>query len=320
MSTPRKHHFIPAFFLKQWGAADGKLVEYSIKNGKVISKRVGPKSTGFEQDLYAFPELPPETAQFIEQQFFSYADRTASQALELHLRNAERSAWTVELISAWSRFVIALYLRHPDAMPELRVAAQSVWGRSGIESQRRYEETRKPEDPTTFDEYIAIRDPLAAMKMRVNLIVKTFDNDIIGRHINNMRWAILDLSPARNRLLMSDRSVTFTYLKEARGYITLPIGPTKLFVAVNDPRTLEQLAQLKPSEIVRNANKFNVTLARRFVWAQDEMQTDFVRNNMSKAMEPLPLFPGIGWKGPNPLPDGSAIPRALYTPPGKASS
>src|SRR5579862_475614 len=101
MSTPHKHHFIPAFYLKQWAASDGKLVEYSLKNQKLVSKHVGPKSTGFEYDLYAFPELPSETAQFIEQQFFSYADHAASRALELHLANAGRSAWTVELISAW---------------------------------------------------------------------------------------------------------------------------------------------------------------------------------------------------------------------------
>jgi hypothetical protein len=318
VSTPRKHHFIPAFFLKQWVAADGKLVEYSIKNDKIVPKRVGPKSTGFEYDLYAFPELPPETAQFIEQQFFSYADQTASQALELHLVNADRSAWTVELISAWSRFVIALHLRHPDAMPELRVAAQSIWEGSGQKSQRQYEEMRKPGDPATFDEYLAIRDPLAGMKMRVNLIIKSFDNEIIGRHINNMQWAILDVSAASNRLLMSDRSVVITYLNQQRGYIALPVGPTKLFVGVNDRKTLDIFGAMKPTEIVRKTNKSNVTRARRFVWAHDETQTEFVGKNMSKAMEPLPLFPGIGWNGPNPLAEGSAIPPAFYAAPGKA--
>jgi hypothetical protein len=315
MSTPHNHHFIPAFFLKQWAGPDGKLVEYSIKHEKVIAKRVGPNATGYEYDLYAFPDLPAETAQFIEQKFFDYTDRTASKALELHLANADRSAWSVELISAWSRFVIALHLRHPDAMPELRTAAQSVWDGSGIESQRRYEEMRKPGDPATFDEYIALRDPLVEMKMRVNLIIKSFDNDILGKHINNMRWAILDVSSAGKRLLMSDRSVVITYLNQQHGYITLPVGPTKLFLAVNDKRTLDIFRRMKPAEIVRNANKFNVTRARRFVWAHDEVQTLFVRKNMSKAMEPLPLLPNIGWKGKNPLPDGSAIPPALYTAP-----
>jgi Protein of unknown function (DUF4238) len=178
---------------------------------------------------------------------------------------------------------------------------------------------RKPRDPATFDEYLAIRDALAGMKMRVNLIIKSFDNEIIGRHINNMQWVILDVSAASNRLLMSDRSVVITYLNQQRGYIALPVGPTKLFVGVNDRKTLDIFGAMKPTEIVRKTNKSNVTRARRFVWAYDETQTEFVGKNMSKAMEPLPLFPGIGWNGPSPLPEGSAMPPALYAAPGKAS-
>jgi hypothetical protein len=85
---------------------------------------------------------------------------------------------------------------------------------------------------------------------------------------------------------------------------------------VNDKRVLDVFRRMKPDEIVRNANKFNVARSRRFVWAQDEMQTPFIRNNMSKAMEPLPLLPNIGWKGKNPLPDGSAIPAGLFAAPG----
>ena len=60
MSVPHDHHFIPAFYLTQWTAPDKKLVEYTIKNGKLIDKSVGPRATGWETDLYAFPELPPE--------------------------------------------------------------------------------------------------------------------------------------------------------------------------------------------------------------------------------------------------------------------
>jgi hypothetical protein len=59
MSAPRDHHFIPVFFLKKWAGVNGKVVEYSIKYGKLIAKPVGPRSTGYEFDLYAFNELPP---------------------------------------------------------------------------------------------------------------------------------------------------------------------------------------------------------------------------------------------------------------------
>ena len=84
MSTPRDHHFIPAFLLKQWAGQNGKLIEYAIKHGKVIAKPVGPHSTGYEFDLYAFNELASDVRQYIEQVFFNYADNAASIALERH--------------------------------------------------------------------------------------------------------------------------------------------------------------------------------------------------------------------------------------------
>lgn len=186
MNAPRDHHFIPAFYLKQWAGPDGKLVEYTRKGGKLIAKPVGPRSTGYERDLYAFPELPPDAAQYLEQMFFAYADQKASDALDNHLGVAVL-AWTSELLSAWSRFVIAIHLRHPDAMPELREAAKSIWDASGADYQARYEAIKKPSDPATLDEYLAQRDPLAPVKVRVNLIIKALDNEIVGAHINQMK-------------------------------------------------------------------------------------------------------------------------------------
>ena len=29
MNAPRDHHFIPAFYLKQWAGPDGKVIEYA---------------------------------------------------------------------------------------------------------------------------------------------------------------------------------------------------------------------------------------------------------------------------------------------------
>ena len=112
MDAPRDHHFIPAFYLKRWVDGSGKLVEYSRKGGKVIPKPVGPRSTGFERDLYAFPELPAATAQYMEQIFFAYADQKASDALDLHL-GVFTKRWTPELLSAWARFVIGVHWTTP---------------------------------------------------------------------------------------------------------------------------------------------------------------------------------------------------------------
>lgn len=81
MTIPHDHHFIPAFYLRQWCDHTGKLIEYTIKHGKLISKPVGPTATGYEFDRYAFPELPLDQSQVIEQKFFEYPD-TFNEYLE----------------------------------------------------------------------------------------------------------------------------------------------------------------------------------------------------------------------------------------------
>jgi hypothetical protein len=58
-NKPRDHHCIPVFYLKQWRGQNKKLIEYTVKHGKLIARPVGAKGTGFQTDLYAFPELPP---------------------------------------------------------------------------------------------------------------------------------------------------------------------------------------------------------------------------------------------------------------------
>jgi hypothetical protein len=292
MNAPRDHHFIPAFYLKQWAGPDGKLIEYTRKGGKLIAKPVGPRSTGYERDLYAFPELPPEAAQFMEQVFFAYADQKASDSLDNHLGLASWP-WTGELVSAWSRFVIAIHLRHPDAMPELRAAAARIWDASGVNCQERYDATRKPTDPPTFDEYLALRDPFAPVKMRVNLIIKAFDNEIVGAHVNRMTQAVIDISTSPYRLLTSDRAVELFNLQGANGILSIPISPTRLFVAVNDARILDKLRRASPGQIADQANIHAVSRARRFVWAQDASQQTFIESWMSSQLEPTPLLPNI---------------------------
>jgi len=284
MSAPIDHHFIPAFFLAQWADGASKLIEYTIKHGKLIAKPVGPRATGYEPHLYSFPELTPEAGHFLEVVFFNYADRVAAEALRNHL-SPTPAPWTTELISAWSRFVIALHLRHPDAMPELRAAAKSVWEGSGDAYQAQYEAIRKPEDPPTFDEYLAPRDPLTAIKVSVNMIVKVFDNEILGKHLNNMTWGVIDVGPSPYRFLLSDRAVVFANLDNVDGVVYLPISPTKIFVAVNTPDRLQRLRALPPRDIVDNSSRFLVGRARRFVWAHDQSQDAFIEKYMSKRVD-----------------------------------
>jgi hypothetical protein len=306
MSVPHDHHFIPAFYLRQWTISpDNKLIEYTIKNSKLVDKPVGPRSTGYEAHLYSFPEFPPETAQYLEQEFFNYLDDTASRALEIHLTG--KGSWNNELVNAWSRFMLGIHLRHPDAMPELRAAAKSIWDKSGPKFEGEYARMRLPDDPETFDELLSSRDPLTDAKMRVNLIIKSFDNETVVSHLNKMHKAVVDLSSSPHKLLLSDRPVCFSNLQQPNGVAFLPISPTKLFVAVNEESVFARIQRNKPRNIVKNVNSFVVGRSRRFVWADDRSQTNFIKKYMSKNMESSPLFPNLDkYETPAGLPIGAS--------------
>jgi hypothetical protein len=301
MSTPRRHHFVPAFYLRQWIDAAGDVIEHSIKYGKHISKPVGPDGTGFEFDLYAFERLPPELRQHLEARFFNYTDGLASRALNMHL-GIETPDWGSVYRSAWSRFLLGMLTRHPDTMEELRNGAEATWKESGNgRLQEEYDKHRGDDDPLTLAEFQAKMDPDIDEKMKLNLLISVFDHQELGRHVNNMHWSVLDLSKSIHRLLTSDRPVQLFNLSQSDGAVCIPISPTKLFIAVNDKRTLKQIISKPAKDFVISSNRFVVSRTRRYVWSQDLQQLNFIRKYMSTSMETLPLFPSVSRLNRPPL-------------------
>jgi hypothetical protein len=289
MNTPRKHHFIPVCYLQHWcSSKDWKLYEYAIKHGNFVSKRVGPRRTAFEENLYSFPELPEDAAQYLESNFLKPVDSDAAIALRRHL--AMTTDLPPKLTNAWSRFLLSLLMRHPDVMSEFRAAAKSLWSKGRDDVQHNYEKLRKPEDPETFEEYAATVDPLIEVKARLYLIVRAFDNKAVGNHLNKMKWAVADVTASPQCLLTSDRPLVYSNLGEPSGSLFLPISPIKLFVAANKDKTLSEFSKGKPSEVVKKVNEIIVARARRYVFARDDWQRDFIRRTMSTRMEPSPLF------------------------------
>lgn len=48
-----RHHYVPQFLLRRWTNAAGKLRIYKMRDGRLTRKDMGPKSTGYENGLYA---------------------------------------------------------------------------------------------------------------------------------------------------------------------------------------------------------------------------------------------------------------------------
>ena len=183
--------------------------------------------------------------------------------------------------SDWTRFLQSLQLRTPSDIVGLKDRARADWGLTVPEIQTRYEALREDGDPETFEAFIEAMYPLLVERIGVRLATVLIDHPGLGERINNMEWDIFNLERSNIALLTSDHAVEQVLgLKERRAFITLPIGPKRLFIAANERRTIDALAAQNPRDVVMHRNRTTVKCARDYVWAQDRTQAAFIGANM----------------------------------------
>ena len=126
MSDPVDHHYLAVFYLNRWAGEDGKVCRFSRPHGDtVVSKRVSPRGTAYEEHLYSMwtPNGPPNAD--MEREFMSPLDSEAAEALDLLEKGLPETKWEPRLRSAWSRFVWAQSIRTPSEIVKQRAKVTS---------------------------------------------------------------------------------------------------------------------------------------------------------------------------------------------------
>ncbi len=290
MTAPRKHHFIPACYLKQWAGADGRVCEYKrVLPGKIVPHRRHPNATGYETNLYRLEGLPDALAQSVETELMKPIDTDADLGLQKILKYNSRP-WNERERSALTRFILSLRYRHPEGMREITAHMHDlhVAGLGGLRDH--YAQWRQPQHPPTLAEYVArewpAREPQACMKMLWDII----HNENAIRTINNMHWSTVSLQHSGVPLLTSDLPLDMLGLARADAYIALPVSPHVLFVAGHNDVWAKVCAAKPPEEVVEMINQAVVAQARKTVWGTDDSQLAFVEKWMSQT-PPQALIP-----------------------------
>lgn len=284
MSDPRKHHYVPVFYLKQWVGADRRLCEYKkIRSGKIVTRRTFPDGTGYRRDLYRIDELLGPVAQAVERKFMHMVDTEANYALQKLVRG-EMSPWTDKMRGAWTRFILSLWFRNPECVATIKQEMLAIWQRTLVEMKNNYNELRDIGDPSTYNEFMARIETAAPYKAALRLLLSVIDNQRIGQIIYKMRWSRVSLATSTIPLLISDRPLDMPHgLGAGSAYIALPIGPKMLFIAAHDDTYEKHIASTDPTEVVKHVNQAIVHQAREFVWGINDGQLRFISNRMSKA-------------------------------------
>jgi hypothetical protein len=274
-SAGQKHHYIPVFYLKQWAGTDGRLCEFSRPYKEVKPRRVHPDGTGYERGLYSMNELPPALANYIENRFLQRADDLAFFALSKLVN--EDLQFNQPTQSAWSRFIITLLHRSPEGIARLKLRMDAEFIQNVEEFRPEYEERRTAEMPT-FDDFIAGLTPADLERMNIYVFQNVMDSQLLGAHLNAMKWSVIRFNDTHHRLLTGDRPLVMSDgLNNPDSHIMMPISPRALFVAVNDERQRRHLINMAESSgLAQRINNKIVRQARKYVYATDDGALPFV--------------------------------------------
>lgn len=288
---PRRHHFIPEFYQRQWCGADHKVERYARVNGEVHRRRVYPSEAAFENDLYRHPRRSMDEwgAQALELKVFSPIDDAAAKALDAMI--ADPLALRDNLVRrAWTLFLRTMLMRTPYQMAGTLASFERIWRETGSELEERYAGIRQPDMPPTLTEFLEQLNPNEAKENAFRMYAESLSDDRLTRHIRKLPWRIFDCAEADHRLLLSDHPVVLVPLERDDGHIAMALSPTKYLVAAPSDRMRAAADSIAPKLAVRILNKLAVQRAQHYVISADQSQDAFIRKHFGT--EPVPPFFG----------------------------
>src|ERR1700689_704186 len=115
----QKHHYIPVFYLKQWMGPKNTVCEFSRPHDQGKPRSSPPDGTGYVRGLYAIDDLDPNVVNAIEDMFLKPSDGMAAEALHCLLQEAPFTR-PERMRHAWTRFVLSLLIRYPEAIAQMK--------------------------------------------------------------------------------------------------------------------------------------------------------------------------------------------------------
>ncbi|TDJ60571.1 MAG: DUF4238 domain-containing protein [Nitrospina sp.] len=188
MSDPKKHHYIPQFYLSKWISDENEKFQYHywIEN-RFISSRISAKNTAFEYYLYSLENVPKEQKQAIEKFLNNNIDTPAAIAMNEILSDGIINL-TEEMYFNWAKFLISLRYRGPRFIKKVRLEGIEAMEKILVESQEEYESLKGPDDPPTFLDFSNETYPDRISNFGISTLSDWMCNSKVLNEICNMHW------------------------------------------------------------------------------------------------------------------------------------
>jgi hypothetical protein len=109
----------------------------------------------------------------VETAFLKSIDDAASQALAGMIEGQEFTE-PLEMKTAWSRFMMSLLVRHPEALMEMRQ-------RLRVKIQDLYAQTRNPNEPESFTDHIGVEEAKELSRLHGSLLMDLVQDSKLRR-------------------------------------------------------------------------------------------------------------------------------------------
>lgn len=299
MSVPRKHHYLPKFFMARWGDAAGLVFEFRRPREALVVKHRHPAETGYIVDLYANEvAADPATRQALEMLFMQQVDDGAADAL-VWLETECRKPSDPRLRDAWSRFLMSLLHRSPARVKFLSAKLENYEaGSLNPDLASKYNALRGPEDPLQFEEWLAASGPIAP-ELKVRLLMRLIDNPRIGEALSGMIWDVIAFDSPRFGFLTGDQPIMMSNgVGTPNGFVLLAIGPNSLFIAANRREVIEAFRSQRPNAIETAINDACIRQSHHVVIAHHGQHRNFIDRRFLRETLDAGESGHVTWKSP----------------------
>ncbi|MES1179751.1 MAG: DUF4238 domain-containing protein, partial [Hyphomicrobium sp.] len=271
--TDQDHHYLPRFHLGQWCAARGNVGVFSRPHaGKLVfSTKLTPKGTGFERNLYALRGAVPNQRHIIEATFFTpMIDTPASEVMPKLLAGKVATITDGER-SAFTRYVLSLRVRHPDAVAFTRKTGAPHFIEELRKNPEEYKALVNHLGADTLEDVVDREWPsLIHQDFGMLTLPDLITDEKLGERLFRMPWWTHDVSKGKCNLLLGDRPVIIEGGLDKGPYIAItPLSPWKLLFICNHLPTIDRWRKMSHDEVAKAVNKATVQCAASRVYAAD---------------------------------------------------
>ncbi len=282
MNEPIKHHYVPKFYLKGWVGKDKKVQYFYWLNNKLITKRISPKSTAFERELYSLKNVSNEEAQKIEKFLNTEIDDPASKVLNT-LNNTGADNLSLQQRNDWAKFLIALRYRGPQSIQKIKQDGKNEFSKMIESTEEEYQSLRSEDDPPSFEEFVNIIYPGAKENFGLTTISNWFTNNPAIQTLSEMFWKVIPLNGENYSLLTSDNPLyMFSGLGDMRCLVALPLSPYSIFFATKNQKTIFNIDKLTKNKLIKRCNESMVENAFQKVYSKNDLQKNFIQKRFKK--------------------------------------